>query len=34
MGMAAPLYHTAQMVRSLIDETRYWPRYETVHGDS
>jgi len=27
MGMAAPLYHTAEMVRSLIDETRHWPRY-------
>ena len=33
MGMAAPLYHTAEMVRSLIDETRHWPRYETVHGE-
>ena len=33
MGMAAPLYHTAEMVRDLIDETRHWPRYETVHGE-
>jgi Uma2 family endonuclease len=33
MGMAAPLYHTAEMVRELIDETRHWPRYETVHGE-
>lgn len=33
MGMAAPLYHTAEMVRALIDETRHWPRYETVHGE-
>ena len=33
MVMAAPLYHTAEMVRALIDETRHWPRYETVHGE-
>mgnify|MGYP002336251098 CR=1 FL=1 len=33
MGMAAPLYHTADMVRALTDETRHWPRYETVHGE-
>ena len=33
MGMAAPLYHSAEMVRELIDETRHWPRYETVHGE-
>lgn len=33
MGMAAPLYHTAEMVRALTDETRHWPRYETVHGE-
>ena len=33
MGMAAPLYHTAEMVRALVDETRHWPRYETVHGE-
>src|SRR5687768_369778 len=33
MGMAAPLYHTAEMVRSLIEETHHWPRYETVHGE-
>lgn len=33
MGMAAPQYHTAEMVRALIDETRHWPRYETVHGE-
>ncbi|HET6700870.1 MAG TPA: Uma2 family endonuclease [Gemmatimonadaceae bacterium] len=31
--MAAPLYHTAEMVRALIDETRHWPRYETVYGE-
>lgn len=31
--MVAPLYHTAEMVRALIDETRHWPRYETVHGE-
>lgn len=33
MGMAAPLYHTADRVRALTDETRHWPRYETVHGE-
>jgi Uma2 family endonuclease len=33
MGMAAPLYHTAEMVRELTDESRHWPRYETVHGE-
>jgi Uma2 family endonuclease len=33
MGMAAPLYHSAEMVRALIDESRHWPRYETVHGE-
>ena len=33
MGMAAPLYHTAEMVRALLDETRHWPRYETVYGE-
>ncbi len=33
MGMVAPLYHSAEMVRTLIDETRHWPRYETVHGE-
>lgn len=33
MGMAAPLYHTADMVRALNGETGHWPRYETVHGE-
>lgn len=33
MAMAAPLYHTADMVRELTDETRHWPRYETVYGE-
>ena len=33
MGMAAPLYYSAEMVRALTDETRHWPRYETVHGE-
>ena len=30
MGMAAPLYYTAEMVRSLPDDGK---RYETVHGE-
>jgi len=30
MGMAAPIYHTADMVRALPDDGN---RYETVHGD-
>jgi len=30
MGMAAPLYHTADMVRALPDDGG---RYETVHGE-
>jgi len=33
MGMSAPLYYTAEMVRALTDETRPWPRYETVYGE-
>lgn len=33
MGMAIPNHHTADMVRALIDESRHWPRYETVHGE-
>ena len=33
MGMPAPLYYTADMVRDLIDENRPWPRYELVYGD-
>lgn len=38
MGMAIPdpsdqTYHTAEMVRALIDEERAWPRYETVNGE-
>ena len=38
MGMQSPqlpepLYHSADMVRDLIDEHRAWPRYETVHGE-
>src|SRR3954451_17959771 len=33
VGMAQPLFHTADMVRDLTDETRHWPRYETVHGE-
>ena len=32
MPLAEPFY-TAEMVRALIDETRHWPRYETVHGE-
>ncbi|MGH7664324.1 MAG: Uma2 family endonuclease [Gemmatimonadaceae bacterium] len=31
--MAAPLYYSADMVRDLIDESRPWPRYETVYGE-
>ncbi len=30
MGMATPLYHTADMVRALPDDGK---RYETVHGE-
>ena len=30
MGMAAPIYHTAEMVRTLPDDGN---RYETVHGE-
>ncbi len=30
MGMAAPIYHTAEMVRALPDDGN---RYETVHGE-
>jgi Uma2 family endonuclease len=30
MGMAAPVYHTADMVRALPDDGN---RYETVHGE-
>ena len=30
MGMAAPLYHTAEMVRAFPDDGN---RYETVHGE-
>jgi Uma2 family endonuclease len=33
MGMPAPLYYTADMVRDLIDESRAWPRYELVYGE-
>jgi len=33
MGMAVPIYHTAEMVRALTDESRHWPRYEVVHGE-
>jgi Uma2 family endonuclease len=34
MVMAAPLYYTAEMVRQLnAREPRWWPRYETVHGE-
>ncbi|MFN2398063.1 MAG: Uma2 family endonuclease [Gemmatimonadaceae bacterium] len=33
MGMSVPLYHTADMVRALLDDTRHWPRYETVYGE-
>ncbi|MGH7626416.1 MAG: Uma2 family endonuclease [Gemmatimonadaceae bacterium] len=31
--MAATRYYSADMVRDLINETRHWPRYETVHGE-
>ena len=30
MGMAAPIYYTADMVRALPDDGN---RYETVHGE-
>ncbi len=30
MGMAAPLYYTAEMVRALPEDGH---RYETVHGE-
>jgi hypothetical protein len=30
MGMAAPIYFTAEMVRALPDDGQ---RYETVHGE-
>lgn len=33
MGMPATTFHTADMVRELIQEDRAWPRYETVHGE-
>ena len=34
MGMAEPTaFHTAEMVRELIDEGRPSPRYETVYGE-
>jgi Uma2 family endonuclease len=33
MGMSLPAYHTAEMVRALINETHHWPRYETVYGE-
>jgi Uma2 family endonuclease len=40
MGMAAPdtavrgdEFHTADMVRALIEEDRAWPRYETLYGE-
>lgn len=33
MGMSVPLYHTADTVRALIDDSRPWPRYETVYGE-
>ncbi|MBV9881077.1 MAG: Uma2 family endonuclease [Gemmatirosa sp.] len=33
--MAEPdaTFHTADMVRALIDEERAWPRYETLYGE-
>ena len=35
MGMSSPepIYHTAEMVRALIDESHAWPRHETVYGE-
>lgn len=33
MSMPAPVYFTADMVRDLTDESRPWPRYETVYGE-
>lgn len=33
MVMVATQYHSADMVRDLISETRHWPRFETVHGE-
>ncbi len=30
MGMAVPLFYTAEMVRALPDDGK---RYETVHGE-
>ena len=33
MGMAAPDFHTADMVRALNEATPDWTRYETVRGE-
>lgn len=33
MSAPAPPFHTADMVRALIDEERAWPRYETLYGE-
>jgi Uma2 family endonuclease len=33
MAHREPTYHTADMVRALLDEQRAWPRYETIHGE-
>ncbi|MDF1504467.1 Uma2 family endonuclease [Roseisolibacter sp. H3M3-2] len=33
MPNVEPTYHTADMVRALIDEERAWPRYETIWGE-
>ena len=33
MQMPQPLYHSADMVRGLVDESRHWPRDEAVHGE-
>ena len=33
MAHPAPVFHTAEMVRALIDEERGWPRYETFYGE-
>jgi Uma2 family endonuclease len=33
MAHPEPSFHTAEMVRALIDEEHAWPRYETLYGE-
>ena len=33
MAHPEPVFHTAEMVRALIDEERGWPRHETFYGE-